>query len=233
VAIVGAAAAGALCYYFGAILDFYALTLLDLGIERVLLYSYPSMVVLLYALVYRVRPPKGVVAALSITYVGILLVVSGFDLHVFRVNFTGSGLVLVTALTMAIYYLASDRYTAALGSIGYTLCALAAATACLVVHYTVRHGLAPPPFRTRDALLMAGLVLFATVLPMLLLNMAVQRLGPQRTAVISTVGPPATLILGSWLFAERLKPAQWSGVACIVGGILLLELARRRSPRSA
>ena len=231
-AILGAAAAGALCYYAGASLDFYALTLLDVGVERVLLYSYPSMVVVLYAVIYRTWPRPSMVGALAVTYLGIFLVISGFDLHVFQGNLTGSGLVLACALTMAIYYLASDRYTGVLGSIGYTLCAMTGATTCLTLQYTVRHGLVIPAFHNNDYYLMGGLVLFATTLPMLLLATAVQRLGPERTAVISTVGPPATLILGGWLLAEHLRLAQWLGVVCIISGILILEYARRRATRS-
>ena len=232
-ALLGAAAAGALCYALGSGLDFYALMQLDVSIERVLLFSYPSMVVVLCAVMYRELPRPSVVAALAVTYLGILLVVSGFDFGVFRANLAGSGLVLGCALTFAIYYLASDRWTGVLGSAGFTLCASLAATACLVVAHLVRHGLTCGPWHARDSGFFAGLVLIATVLPMLAMAEGVRLVGAERAAVVSTVGPPTTLLLGAWLLDERLRPAQWLGVALIVAGILILELARRGPARGA
>lgn len=232
-AVLGAAAAGAMCYYGGAMLDFYALTLLDAGVERVLLFAYPSVVVLFYALLYRQLPQASVLIAVAVTYAGILMVVSGFDLRLLRTNFAGAGLVIGCSLTMAVYYLASDRWTPALGSIRFTLYALTAATICLAVHYLARHGLALPVWHQRDIGLMAGLVIFATVVPMLAMAESVRRLGAERAAVISTLGPPATLLLGAWLLGERLRVPQWCGVALIIAGILILELARRSGAAAA
>lgn len=232
-ALVGAAAAGALCYGLGASLDFYALTLLDVGVERVLLFSYPSMVVVLAALLHRRMPAPRVVAALLVAYLGILLVVSGFDLSILTANLAGAGLVLGCALTMAIYYLASDRWTGVLGSAAFTLCASFAATAFLTGLFVACHGVPRLTFGARDPALLFGLVGVATVLPMLAMAEGVRLLGAARAAIVSSVGPPITLLLGAWLLDERLKAAQWTGVALIVAGILILELAQPQAQRAA
>ena len=231
-ALAGAAAAGALCYYVGSSLDFYALTSLDVGIERVLLYAYPTIVVALYALLHRRLPRPRVFAALLVTYTGIMLVVSGFDLDVFARNLSGSSLVLACAFTMALYFLASDRWTGALGAGLFTVCGAAAATLCLVADYALRHGIAISAWHRQDAGLVAGLVVFATVVPMLALAESVRLLGAERAALVSTVGPPMTLLLGAWLFGERLRTAQWLGVALIVAGILILEVMRSPAARA-
>jgi drug/metabolite transporter (DMT)-like permease len=135
--------------------------------------------------------------------------------------------VLACSLTMAVYYLASDRWTASLGSVAFTLSALSAATACLASHYLLRRGAVLPHFEPRDVALMTGLVVLATVMPMLAMAESVRHLGAERAAVVSTVGPPVTLLLGAWLLDERLRGPQWLGVLLIVGGILILEGARR------
>ncbi len=225
-ALLGAAASGALCYYVGSTLDFSALRTLDVSVERVLLFSYPSMVVILSAIAYRQPPRVNVVIAVGVTYLGILLVVSGFDLRVLNANLTGSGLVLACALTMAIYFLASDRWTGTLGSAAFSLAALSAAAACLVVHYVLRHGARLPAWHGRDALHVTGIVLIATVVPLLTMAEGVRLLGAERAALVSNVGPPTTLLLGAWLLGERLRAAQWLGVALIFAGILILELTR-------
>jgi drug/metabolite transporter (DMT)-like permease len=79
----------------------------------------------------------------------------------------------------------------------------------------------------RDVALIAGIVVFATIVPMLAMAEGVRRLGAPRASLVSTIGPPTTILLGAWLFGERLHPAQWCGVALIVAGILTLEGARR------
>lgn len=232
-AILGALGGGVLCYYIGALFNFYALTLIAASVERVLLFSYPSIVVLLHALLYRRFPSAGVLAALAITYVGILMVVTGLDFAVLKANLAGAGLVLVCSLTFAIYYLLSDRYTPRIGSVAFTVYALSAATACLVVHCVVLGRLRPLPLDGAIAGLMAGLVLVATVFGMLAMSEGVRRLGAQRAAVVSTVGPPTTILLGAALLGERLTGPQWVGVALIVAGIVVLEAGRQKAPAPA
>ena len=221
--------AGIACYYFGARFDFQALQLIDASVERVLLFSYPSIVVLIDAGLYRRRPDGSMLGALLITYAGILMVVTGLDLHILHANLTGAGLVLACAMTSAIYYVTGDRWSRVIGSAAYTVYALAAATACLGFHHVVSGAHWQTHWDHRDIALFAGLVLFATVVPMLAMAEGVRRLGAPRASVVSTVGPPTTILLGAWLFGERFSIAQWLGVALIVVGILVLE-ALRRSP---
>ena len=162
-AAIGAAIAGCLCYFVGATLDFRALTMIDASVERVLLFSYPSMVVVLYAGIYREWPELRVLAALVITYAGIAMVVTGLDAGVLHGNAAGGGLVLACALTSALYYLASDRWTGAIGSVAFTFYALAAATACLGLERLLVGGSNATAWHARDLWLLLALVVLATV----------------------------------------------------------------------
>ena len=227
-ALLGAALAGLLCYYAGALTDFHALMLIDAGVERVLLFAYPSMVVLLHAVLYRTWPTRTAWVSLALTYAGILLVVSGFDARILSANLAGAGLVLFAAFSFAVYYLAGDQLTRRIGSLPFSLAALTASAAALAVHYLVTRGWPRAAHWTsRDVGLMAGLVVFSTILPMVLMAEGVRRLGAPRAAVVSTVGPPTTIVLGALLLGETLSAAQWTGVALIAAGILVLELAKR------
>lgn len=232
-AVAGAAFAGALCYYIGSLLDFNALTMVAASIERVLLFSYPSMVVVLHSCIHRRAPSARVLGALALTYAGIFAVVTGFDTSVLRANLAGAGLVLACAFTFAIYYLVSDRLTPRIGSIPFTTYALTTATVCLAIHYPLRHDYSELPW-SRDSLgLLTGVVLVSTVIAMLAMSEGVRRLGAQRAAVVSTVGPPFTILMGAWLLDERLSAAQWSGVALIVAGVLVLEVMKSKAPSPA
>jgi drug/metabolite transporter (DMT)-like permease len=228
--LLGAIAGGFVCYYVGTLFNFYALTLIDASVERVLLFSYPSIVVLLHAVLYRRRPGGRVLAALALTYAGILMVVSGFDLAILRANMAGAGFVLVCSLTFALYYLAGDRWTPRIGSIAFTVYAMTTSAVCLLVHYALFGRPHALPVDAGIVGLFTGLVLIATVVAMLAMSEGVRRIGAQRAAVVSTVGPPATIMLGAWLLDERLTLPQWLGVALIVGGIFVLEAVRTKAP---
>jgi drug/metabolite transporter (DMT)-like permease len=182
------------------------------------------MVVLLQALVRRRGPSGRVLVAVTLTYAGILVVVGGIDLRSLGTDLYGVGLVLVCAFTFAVYYLASDRWTRVAGSAPFTVAALTSASAMLVLGQLARVGtVATLHGGVPDALLMAGLVLFATVMPMLLMTEGVRRLGAQRSAVASTIGPPATMLMGVAFLGEHLGALQWIGAALIIAGIVVLQ----------
>ena len=225
-ALVGAIAAGLVCYHFGAMVNFYALTLIDASLERVLLFTYPSMVVLVYSVLYRRVPDTRVVLALVATFTGIVAAVSGLDPAILRANMHGALLVLLCAASTTAYFLASDRWTPQVGSITFTVWSMSGASAGLAVHALLIPSARPPLPGPSDLPLLLGLVGIATVFAMLTTAEGVRRLGAQRAAVVSTVGPPATILLAVPLLGERLNLAQWLGVALIIAGIVFMEWTR-------
>lgn len=225
-AILGAALGGTLCYCFGALLDFYALSMLDASVERVVLFSYPAMIVLAGFMLGRGAPSMRILLALALTYCGIFLTVGGFDPHLLRQNTTGALLVLVCAATFAAFFLISERYVGRLGSQQFALYAMTAAALVLCVYFTIRIGWQEVYLTAIDWALMAGLVVFATVLPIFLSAEGVRRIGAQRSALAGTIGPIATMALAALLLGERLHSIQIAGSILIVIGILVLELKR-------
>lgn len=230
-AIAVAGGVGALCYYVGALLDFFALTLIDASIERVLIFSYPAMVVLFVSVRDRQAPGLRVLAAVGLTYVGIFFTMGGFDLAELRANLVGALLVIGSALTYAIYFLVSERYTREIGSARFTLFAMTAAPLCLLIHFFASEDAVTELTAIRPAawLLLAALSVLCMFLPALFQAEGVRRIGAQRGAVLSTVGPPTTALLAWALLGERLSGWQWLGVVMIVVGILVLDLSRVKS----
>jgi drug/metabolite transporter (DMT)-like permease len=227
-AVASAAIAGVLCYYGGALIDFYALTLIDASVERVLLFSYPAMVVAIGAVLARQLPSTRVLGVVALTWAGIFLAVGGFDADVFHANLVGALCVLLTALGFAAYFLMSERWTREIGSSRYTLCAMTGAAAALAVHGLVRGkaiGLAA--IDATGWALLALLAVACMFVPALLQAEGVRRIGAQRGALVSTTGPPTTIALAWLAFDERLSPLQLLGVALIVGGVFALDLAVR------
>jgi drug/metabolite transporter (DMT)-like permease len=229
-AILAAVVAGITCYYVGALLDFWALTLIDASVERVLLFSYPAMVVTVGSFMRRRAPEPKVVAAMLATYLGIFFVMGGIDLHELKQNLFGAGLVLIAALTTAIYFLIGERYTHELGSTRFAAIGMSAAALALAAHFALFRSF--DEFKTlqaHDWVLLLILAIACMFLPGLMQAEGMRRVGAQRAAIGSTVGPPTTILLAALFLDERLNIWQMLGTAMILGSVLALTLGKRDS----
>lgn len=226
-AVVAAVLAGVICYYIGAFVDFWALTLIDASIERVLLFSYPAMVVAIGSFMKRRMPERRVLLAMLVTYAGIYFAMGGIDFHELSQNLFGAGLVLIAALTTAIYFLIGERYTHELGSTRFAAIGMGSAAILLALHFTVFRSFAE--LRTLEAydwFLLVVLSVACMFIPGLLQAEGMKRVGAQRASIASTIGPPATIFLAVLFLDERLNAWQLSGSAMIVGSVLVLSWPR-------
>jgi drug/metabolite transporter (DMT)-like permease len=224
-AFIAAAAAGVICYYVGALVDFWALVLIDASVERVLLFSYPAMVVLIGAVLDRRAPEARVVWAMLLTYVGIFFAMGGIDLAELRANLFGAVLVLIAALTTAIYFLIGAKYTRELGSTRFAAIAMSSAAVLLTLHFAVFRSFDElRTLHTYDWVLLAVLGIACMFVPGLMQAEGMKRVGASRAAIGSTVGPPTTIVLAALFFSERLNLWQVLGSAMIVGSVLVLSV---------
>jgi len=225
-AVLQAALAGVLCYGFGALLDFRALELIDVSLERALMFSYPALIVAWYAIVRRVLPRPAMLLALGLTYAGVLLVVGAFDGMVWRQNLGGALLVLCCAATTASYFLLGERCIPHLGSSGFTVVAMTAAAVMVILAFLATHSLGVvAQLDLKQWLLLLALAVLCMFLPTLCQAEGIRRLGAQRGSMASTIGPPAAMLLGTGLLGERPGAWQVAGTALILGGIAII--ARR------
>jgi len=222
-AMLAAAFAGFLCYYLGAMVDFYALTLIDAGLERVILFSYPALIVLVRAVQRRRLPPPRLLWALLGTWLGVYLAVGGFDPGLLAANLRGAALVLVCAATLAWYFLANERIGHRIGSVAFTVHAMTAAAAGLALHLLLACEPAELVLDARAWRLMVLMVLAVTILPLFMMAEGVRLIGAQRAALVTTVGPASTIVVAWWILGERLQPLQLLGAGVIVAAIVFLE----------
>ena len=227
-AILAAAIAGITCYYVGALVDFWALTLIDASVERVLLFSYPAIVVTIGSVMRRRPPEARLVVAMFVTYAGIFFAMGGIDLHELAQNLFGAGLVLIAALTTAIYFLIGERYTHELGSTRFAAIGMSSAAIVLAIHFALFRSFAEfDTLRAHDWLLLAILSVACMFVPGLMQAEGMRRVGAQRAAIGSTIGPPTTIVLAALFLNERLNIWQVLGSAMIVGSVLVLSIGKR------
>ena len=212
---------GALGYYLAALLDFEGLSHISAGLERLVLFTHPTLVVLL-GWIWLKRPvPGGLPLALALSWGGILLAV-GPELRVgepVQVAI-GTSLVFASALAYSIYLLKGGELMVRLGGLRVSAIATSIGTGLLLGHLGLRGDLAQLWSQTPEVYgLTLLLALGSTVLPVLLLGEAISRIGPARSSAIGTVGPVVTLGLGWLILGESLEWVQGLGAILVFAGV--------------
>ena len=220
---------GLLCYYFGSLVNFYALTILDAGLERVLLFTYPALVVIIGSITGLTKATIPILISILITFAGILLVVGGGTEEMLYENINGAGWVGLCALTIAIYLLIADKLIPTMGSGMFTLIAMSAAAFGSVIHIVFRMNISDLIISQEIWILLSLMVIFATVIPLAMIADGIRQIGAQRAAIASTVGPPATAVIAVLMLGERLLPLQIFGIVMVVLAILYMELRSQRA----
>ncbi|MBT8447912.1 MAG: DMT family transporter [Gammaproteobacteria bacterium] len=226
--LIGAVLTGVICYYGAAMLDLYALTLIDASLERVLLFSYPAFVVFFHALASRSWPSTLTLAAIVLTYLGVALAVGVLRPDVLDSNLRGTAVAMLAAVLMAYYVLANERLVPRMGSQAFIVIVVAAATAVMSLHYLLLGDLKSLALPLAAWPWVVFLAVFVSALPLVMLAAGIHRIGAVRGALVSTVGPPATIVM-AWVFlGERMGLSQLAGALLVVAGVLVLELGKLR-----
>ncbi|QSA99914.1 DMT family transporter [Methylomonas sp. EFPC1] len=214
---------GFLGYYLSSLFDFIGLQYISAGLERLILFLYPTMVVVLSALLLGKPFGRKEVVALVLSYAGIGVVF--FD----EINIQsehlllGAGFVFASTLTYSAYLIGTGETVARIGASRFTAYAMLVACAATLLQFLLTH---PPqalllPMRVYQlSLLMA---IFSTVLPVFMLSAAIKMIGSSHTSLIGSLGPVATLFMASYVLGEELTPAQIGGAALVMVGVLSLS----------
>lgn len=219
---------GMLGYYLSSLFDFYGLELISAGLERLILFSYPTLVLLLQALVMRERPSRRMLLAIGLCYLGLAVAFvhdlgsAGTRVQVIQ----GSAWVFASAVTYALYYFGTGVMVRRVGSMRLTALAGGASALMVLAHYGIRGDVtelsALPVQIWLYALLMAVL---ATVLPIYWMALAIQRMGASHTAAVGNLGPVLTLFAAWLLLGEVVSVYQVAGL-----GLVLFGVSRLRPP---
>jgi len=218
---------GVMGYYLASLLDFTGLKYISAGLERLILFLYPTFVVLLSALLYHHRIGRGQGVALLLSYAGILLVYGGAPLANSPDILKGAFLVLASGSVFALYLIGSGHVIPRFGSRRFTAYSMSIASIATLVHFLAFHPLAEL-FVSADIFALAvALAVFSTLMPAFLINAGIRRIGADHTAIITSIGPVVTLALAYAVLEESLGPAQVGGAALVLLGVMLVGLGKR------
>ncbi|HYP69738.1 MAG TPA: DMT family transporter [Variovorax sp.] len=216
-------------YYLASFLDFAGLAYITASLERLILYLNPTLVLLFGWVFYRRRITRGQLLGMGISYAGVMLVFG----HEAAIGASweaawGTLLVFLSAVSYAIYLVASGEFVKRLGSL--RLVGLATSVACLlcIAQYLL--------LRPLDvALNVAPQVIWLSVLnatlctavPVLMVMMAIERIGPAMAAQTGMVGPMSTILMGVVILGEPFTAWIAAGTLLVIAGIFVFTRAGR------
>ena len=215
-------------YYLSSTLDFAGLQYISASLERLILYLGPTLVLLLGWLLRGRRITRGQLAATAVSYAGALLVF-GLELRVAPSAATAWGalLVFVSTFTYAVYLFYSGEFVQRLGALRLVGLATAFACICCIAQFLLTRPLAAADVAPPVIWLSVLNATLCTAVPVLLVMMGIERIGPTLAAQIGMIGPLSTIAMGILILGEPFTPWLAAGTALVVAGIFLFSRSGR------
>ncbi|MDO5623116.1 MAG: DMT family transporter [Pseudomonadota bacterium] len=219
---------GFIGYYLSSMLDFAGLQYITASLERLILYLGPTLVLLLGWLLRGRRITRAHLLATAVSYLG-ALIVFGLELRVAPSGATAWGalLVFISTFTYALYLFYSGEYVQRIGSLRLVGLATAFACICCIVQFLLLKPVAAAWQVAPQVIWLSVLnATLCTAVPVLLVMMAVERIGPSLAAQVGMIGPLSTIMMGIAILGEPFTPWLAAGTALVVTGIWMFSRAR-------
>jgi drug/metabolite transporter (DMT)-like permease len=233
--LAAVAALGILSYYGASFLDFLALQYIPAGLGRLLLFTYPTIVVILSAVLLARRVTAREIVALALTYAGLALVFAQ-SLGGEHVNFwLGAALAFASSLCYALYLVAGSEIIARVGSVRFTAYAMSAASAACILQFLALRPLAALDLPAPVYGYAVAMAVLSTAVPVFMTSEALRRIGANTVAIIGALGPVTTIAFGYLGLEEVMTPQQLAGSLLVLVGVVVISLrpasgARKGSP---
>jgi drug/metabolite transporter (DMT)-like permease len=219
---MGVCGLGFIGYYFSSFLDFAGLAYISASLERLILYLNPTMVMLMGLVLYKRRVTVRQLVGMAFSYAGVVLVF-GQELSVQGAHTAwGALLVFFSALSYSIYLVYSGELVRRLGALRLVGLATSVACLCCLLQFVL--------LRPLNAALVAPEVIWLSVLnatlctaiPVLMVMMAVERIGASLAAQTGMIGPLSTILMGTIFLGEPFTPLVAAGTLLVLAGIFVV-----------
>ena len=210
-------------YYLASFLDFWGLQYVSANLERLILYLGPTLVLLLGRVLFKRRVARKQLLALAISYAGVGLVF-GQELRLEGAHTAfGAALVFASTLSYALYLVYSGEEVKRMGALRLTGLATSVACVLCIVQFALLRSwhsawqVATPVLWL--SLLNATLCTFA---PVLMVMMAIERIGAAMASQAGMIGPLSTIAMSVWILGEAFTAWIAAGTVLVMAGIWLL-----------
>lgn len=225
---LGIVGLGFLGYYLASLLDFLGLQYVPAGLGRLIMFLYPTLVVILSAVFLGKAATRREIAALAITYAGIALVLTN-KLGIapeHRQFMFGALLIFGSAMCYAVYLVTGSQLVKRVGSARFTAYTMIVSTAPAVVQFLTLEPVSALDLPAISWWYVLLLVTVCTVMPVFLVAESLKRIGANHFALIGALGPVTTVLADFFLMDGALSAVQIVGGALVISGVLLVSVKR-------
>jgi drug/metabolite transporter (DMT)-like permease len=219
-------ALGFVGYYLASYFDFYGLKFITASLERLILFVYPTLVILITWIYFKIKPTRLQVYAIIMTYSGIFLALAN-DL-----TFSGDGLwkgvvlIFLSAFTYALYLVGSGAMIPRIGPVRFTSYAMIVSCVMVILHYSIENTTEVLHQPWQVYALGLAMAIFSTVVPSFLISEAIKRIGASNFAIYGSLGPISTIILAIIFLGEILDVFQIAGTVVVIAGVSMINVKK-------
>jgi drug/metabolite transporter (DMT)-like permease len=216
-------------YYLASYFDFVGLSYIKASLERIILFLYPTIVILLNRLFLKQAISKIQVVAIGLTYVGIIIAFSEEVGMSGASTYLGGFFILLSAITYASYLVGSGWLIPKFGVVKFTAYAMLVSCFCVFIHYGFIGEMNLLSFPWQVYVLGFLIAVFATVIPSFLVSLSIKMISSSNFAIVAGIGPISTIILASIFLNESLTLLQFFGALIVILGIVFMSIKNAKS----
>ncbi len=219
---------GLVGYYLASYFDFVGLTYIKASLERIILFVYPTIVILLNRFFLKQPITRVKALAIFLSYIGIIIAFSD-EVDISGNNsYLGGFFVLLSAITYASYLVGSGWLIPKFGVVKFTAYAMLISCFCVFVHFSFigNTNLFNLPWQVYGYGFL--IAVFATVIPSFLVSAAIKMISSSNFAIVAGIGPISTIILAAIFLGESLTILQFFGAILVIIGIVVTSLKKQK-----
>jgi drug/metabolite transporter (DMT)-like permease len=216
-------------YYLASFSDFVGLQYVSAGLERLILFTYPTMVVLMMAVFYKQKINGIIWLALIMTYIGIgFAFLDKVALQESANLWKGAFYVFLAAFFYAIYVVGSGQLVKKAGTLRFTSIGMIAAALGIILQHGITHQWDLWQFHNQVYFISFIIAIVATVIPSYLVMEGIKRIGATNAAIVGSVGPISTIVLAYIFLKEQFGWMQLLGTLIVIFGVIIISKNKRK-----
>lgn len=217
---------GCLGYYVSSLLDFLGLQYISAGMERLILFMYPTIVVIMSAFISKEKIKTRQWAALLLTYAGLLMAFTG-EISLGSSSdpnfYLGCFLVFACAITFAAYIVGSGKLIPIVGPVKFNSYAMSFAAIGVLTHFFITSDKSLLHLDNKIYIFSFLMAIISTVIPSYLRSEGIKRIGPETASIVTSIGPASTIIQANLFLDEPIFALQIAGTVLILSGVMLIS----------
>lgn len=219
---------GIIGYYFASFLDLWGLKFISAGMERLILFVYPTITTILAAIVFKRKLGRNKLLAIALTYFGISIAFwDKVTIGSIDDFWMGALLVFGSALTFSFFLVGSEKLIPKFGSMKFTSYSMIISCLVTLIHFTINGDTNLLSFQWEIYAIAIAVSTISTVLPSFMMSYAIKNIGASSTAITSSVGPIWVLILAYFILDESFSVLQVLGTVVVIFGVWLTSKAKK------